>query len=146
MDTFLKNFGLFAIFFLIAYGYKKIQDNHELKRMGLHEDEKVYMAADEFVCGAPSDEVKGILDSCFEFDGQDADVILARAIPHRADKDGGYRAFIRSVNKVVGDELYDEKRRPPTKPAGMNPPISGTEANSTITVTPCSGKSRRLSK
>ncbi len=26
MDGFLRNFGLFAIFFLVAYGYKKIED------------------------------------------------------------------------------------------------------------------------
>lgn len=109
MHSFLENFGLLAIFFAVVYGYKKILEYYELKRIGLHENKKVYRAADEFVRGASADDVKAILEDCFEFEEGDVERILSRAAPHRTDKDGGYRAFIRSVNKVVGDELYDER-------------------------------------
>lgn len=109
MHSFLENFGLFAIFFLIVYGYKKILEYYELKRMGLHENKNVYMAADAFSRGANADDVKGILENCFEFEEGDVEEILSRASPHKADKDGGYRAFIRAVNKAVGDEIYDER-------------------------------------
>lgn len=115
MDGFLKSFGLLAIFFVIVYGYKKIQDYYELKRLGLHENEKVYRAAGQFAGGAPSEKVQAMLESCPELDGPDVAKILTGALPHRADRDGGYRAFIRAVNQAVGDELYDE-RRPPAKP------------------------------
>lgn len=111
MHSFLENFGLLAIFFVVVYGYKKILEHYDWKRMGLHENKRVYQAADEFVHGARTEDVKAILDTCFEFDEEDVEKILSGAIPHRTDKDGGYRAFIRSVNKAVGDELYDERCR-----------------------------------
>lgn len=110
MHGFLEGTGLLAIFFAVVYGYKKILEYYELKRMGLHENKKVYQAANEFARGAEIGNVKAILDSCFEFEERDVEKILSRAIPHRVDRDGGYRAFIRFVNKVVGDELYDERR------------------------------------
>lgn len=140
MDSFLKSFGLFALFLAITYGYKKIQDYYTSKRSGLHENEKVYTAADAFARGASLRDVGDILEDCFEFDEGDAGKILSGAIPRRTDRDGGYRAFIRSVNKAVGEKLYDENRRPPT--ASEGPPSPGAEANAT----PLSGKNRRLSK
>lgn len=109
MDGFLENVGLFSIAFAIIYGYKKLLDYFEYKRSGYYENEKVYKAADEFVHGASFDEVKVILSSCFDFDANDADRVLSRSIPHRTDKDGGYREFIRSVNKVLGADIYSEQ-------------------------------------
>lgn len=109
MDSFLENVGILAIAFVIIYGYKKIQEYYYLKWLSFHEDEKVYKAADEFVHGAPSDDVKVILASCFDLDEKGAEEILSRSIPHRTDKDGGYRAFIRSVNKVLGEDVYSER-------------------------------------
>jgi len=109
MDSFLENVGLLAICFIIIYGYKKAVEYYSLKRLSFHEDEKVYKAADEFVHGAPSDDVKVILASCFDFNEKDAEEILSRSIPHRTDKDGGYRAFIRTVNKVLGEDVYSER-------------------------------------
>lgn len=145
MNSFLENFGFFAIFFSIVYGYKKIQDYYYLKRLGLHENERVYLAAGEFARGAPAGEVKLILENCSEFDEEDIKRILSRAISHRLDKDGGYRAFIRSVNNVVGDELYDE-RRLPAKPDSTNTSSQNTGASVTVTTTTLSGKNRRLLK
>lgn len=110
MHGFLENFGLLALGFGVVYGYKKILEYYDLKRMGLYEDKKVYQAADEFVRGASHEEVGAILAGCFELSENDVDQIISKAIPHRADQDGGYRAFIRSVNKAVGEDIYDERR------------------------------------
>ncbi|HWQ78785.1 MAG TPA: hypothetical protein VN381_08200 [Anaerovoracaceae bacterium] len=98
-----------AIALLIVYGCKKIFDYLDLERRNFYEDEKVYQAADEFARGASSDEVKAILASCLDFDEQDAEEILSRAIPCRTDKDRGYRAFISSVNKILGEEVYNRR-------------------------------------
>ncbi|MPM59331.1 hypothetical protein SDC9_106171 [bioreactor metagenome] len=110
MDSFLENVGILAIAFLIIYIYKKILEWHDYRHSGFYADEKVYKAADEFVHGASSDDVKTLLADCFDFDEGDAKKIMSLSTPHRTDKDGGYKAFIRSVNKVLGDEVYDEKR------------------------------------
>lgn len=111
MHDFLENTGLLAIFFAVVYGYKKILEYYDLKRMGLHEDKKVYQAASEFARGTEIETVKAILDGCFGFTKEDVERILSTSVPHRSDKDGGYQAFIGFVNKVVGDELYDQRRR-----------------------------------
>lgn len=107
MDSFLTDFGFFAICFLVVYLYKKILEYHDLKRLRLHEDEKIYKAAEEFAHKASSDDVKKILSNCFT--EKNAEKILSQAFPHRTDKDGGYRAFIRSVNKVLGENVYSEQ-------------------------------------
>lgn len=109
MDSLLENLGLMTIAFVIIYLYKKILDYTELKRSSFYENEKVYKAADEFRHGASPDDVKAILESCFDFDHDDAEEILSHSISHRAEKDGGYRAFIRSVNKVLGEDVYKEQ-------------------------------------
>jgi len=109
MDSFLENVGLMAISFLVIYVYKKILEYYDFKRSSLYENDKVYKAANEFVHGASSDDVKVILESCFDFDEEDSEKILSRSIPYRTDKDGGYRAFIRSVNKVLGEDVYSER-------------------------------------
>lgn len=108
MNSFFENVGIIAIVLLLILVFKKMYDNEELKRAGYHEDEKVYQAADQFVQGLSPDHIKGILASCVDFDGQDAEAIILKASPHRTDKDGGYRAFIRSVNLVLGQEIYNE--------------------------------------
>jgi len=110
MDSFLANVGLLAIAFAVIYIYKKVLEWYDYKHSGFYADKKVYKAADEFVHGASSDDVKVILAGCFDFDEGDAEKILSLSIPHRTDKDGGYRVFIRSVNKVLGEDIYDEKR------------------------------------
>ncbi len=109
MGSFLASIGLLAIALVIIYGYKKIQDYYCYKHSGFYEDEKIYEAADKFVHGASSDDVKAILASCFDFDEEDAEEILSLALPHRTDRDGSYRVFIRSVNKVLGKDVYSEQ-------------------------------------
>jgi len=109
MDSLLANTGFFAICFLIIYVYKKMMEYYDLKRSYFYEDEKIYKAADEFVHGASSDNIKAIFANCFDFDEKDTEKILLWAIPHRTDKDGGYRVFIKSVNKVLGLDVYSER-------------------------------------
>lgn len=109
MYSFLENVGLLAIAFVIIYGYKKIKEYYYFKQSSFCENEKVYKAADDFVLGASSDDVKAILANCLDFDIEDVEEILSRSISHRTDKDGGYRAFIRSVNKVLGADIYSEQ-------------------------------------
>lgn len=109
MDSFLENVGMLAMAFVIIYGYKKIHEYYYFKQSSYYEDEKVYKAAEAFVQGAPSDDVKVILAGCFDFDEKDAEEILSRSISYRTDKDGGYRAFIRTVNKVLGEDVYSER-------------------------------------
>lgn len=109
MDNLLENAGIMAISFLAIYACKKILEHYDLKRTKFCEDKKVYKAADEFVHGAPSDNVKVLLASCLDFDEEDVEKILSRSIPHRTDKDGGYRVFIKAVNEVLGEDVYSEQ-------------------------------------
>lgn len=111
MDGFLANIGMLAIGFAIIYIYQKILEWHDAKHSSFYEDEKVYQAANEFVNGASSDEIQTILAGCFDFDDGDAKEIISLAAPHQTDKDGGYKAFIRSVNKVLGEDIYDERHQ-----------------------------------
>jgi hypothetical protein len=48
------------------------------------------------------------LTSCIEFDEKEAEAILAESSPHRFDEDGGYREFIKAVNRVLGADTYNE--------------------------------------
>ena len=109
MKSFLENAGMIAIALLVIFSLKKIYDYEYLKRAGYYEDDKVYQAADQFARGLSPDHIKSILASCVDFDGEDAETIVLKASPHRADKDGGYRAFIKSVNRVLGEAVYSER-------------------------------------
>jgi hypothetical protein len=111
MDSFLENVGILAIAFVIIYAYKKVQEYYKFKYLDIYEDKKIYMAADAFSHGAASEDVISLLTSCFEFEKEDADEILKRSLPHRTDKDGGYREFIKSVNKVLGIDVYSQQYR-----------------------------------
>ena len=109
MDSFLENIGFMAICFVIIYGYKKILEYNDMKCSSFYEDNRVYKAADAFVHGETSNDVVNILVSCFDFDEKVADKILSRSIPHKTDRDGGYREFIKSVNEVLGADIYSEQ-------------------------------------
>ncbi|MFD1774816.1 hypothetical protein [Paenibacillus rhizophilus] len=74
---------------------------------GGYEDYAVYHAAQKFAQGASLDEIRDILLSSYEFDQQRIEETMRLALPHRSDGDGGYRAFIKAVNQVLGEEIYD---------------------------------------
>ncbi len=80
-----------------------------MKYSGYYEEEKVYRAAEKFVEGAPPDEVKAILGECYSINKTDIEKIMSMAIHSRTDKARGYRIFIRSVNQVLGEDIYNEK-------------------------------------
>lgn len=115
MDSFLANVGLLAIILAIIYAYKKLQDFYYLKPSGFYENETIYKAADEFVHGGSADDIQAMLLSCHDFAKEDAEEILSLSIPHRTDKDKGYKAFIKSVNKVLRTDIYKEQQ--PTQQA-----------------------------
>lgn len=146
MDYYLKSIGFLAICFAIVFIYHKILEYYDLKRLGFFENEKVYQAADAFAHRASSEEVKTLLESCNDFDVQNADKTLTWAIPHRTDKDGGYQAFIKAVNKVLGDDIYNERHHPAKVQDEINTPHSDIGVFAFPTITPLPDNNRRLSK
>lgn len=109
MENTFVNIGIFAVLSLIVYIYKKILEWHTYNRSSIYEDENVYRAADEFARGSSLDAVKSVLSDCLDFTKEYAEEVLKLSIPHRPDRDGGYKAFLRAVNKVLGEEAYDVK-------------------------------------
>lgn len=109
--SFLESIGLIAISLLVFYIIKKISNYIDWKRISYPQNEKVYRAAGEFVQGASYYDVMNLLESCIDFDGEDAAEIWAKALPHRTDEDGGYGAFIKAVNRVLGKDIYSESPR-----------------------------------
>lgn len=111
MNAFLKDFGIFAIGLLICIVYKKYLDFYDAKRSVFLEDGNVYQAAEKFAGGASFREVSDLLMICHNFDEDNVKNILQQSFPHKAEKDGGYRFFIRAVNKELGEDIYKEKRK-----------------------------------
>ena len=109
MDSSLGNIGFMVICFVIIYGYKKLLEYYDMKCSSFYEDNKIYQAADEFIHGAVSNDVVNLLTCCIDFDEKDADKILSQSIPHKTDRDGGYHVFIKSVNEVLGADIYSEQ-------------------------------------
>ncbi len=109
---FLESMGLIAISLLVLYIIKKINDYIEWKRTSYQPNEHVYRAAEEFAQGAAYQDVMNLLESCIDFDEEDAAEVWAQSLPHRTDKDGGYGVFIKAVNKVLGEDVYSEYPRP----------------------------------
>lgn len=103
MGGILSNIGLLAIGFVIICSYGKVLDYYDLKRPKLYASEIVNRAAEIFAEGASAEEIKVILTSCVEIDEEEVEKIIEQSLPHRNDKDGGYRFFIKSVNKVLGE-------------------------------------------
>jgi len=106
MNELLRNIGLISIMLVLLYTIKKIYDNIYLQRAGLYEDDNIYKAAKEFAQGAPSEDVRGILSNCIDIDDKGMEKIMSLAYPYRTQKDGGYQAFIKAVNKVLGENIY----------------------------------------
>lgn len=106
MDVMFRNIGLVTVLTALLVLIKRKYDRVYLQQEGCYEDSTVYAAADKFANGATAGEVRDILATCFEFDKKGTEEILALALPHRIEQDGGYGAFIQAVNKVLGDDIY----------------------------------------
>jgi hypothetical protein len=108
MNSFFANTGLIAVSLLILYIIKKLSDHFYLKKASYPADHKIYEAAQEFAEGASYADVRTILASCVDLDEEDTEEILLQSAPHRTDHDGGYGAFIKAVNMVLGEDVYSE--------------------------------------
>ena len=67
---------------------------------------RVYQAARLFAQGEPIDRVKELLLNCYDFDEDEAREVVLSADHYRDDVDGGYSAFINTVNLVLGTSAY----------------------------------------
>ncbi|MDY8047481.1 hypothetical protein [Paenibacillus polymyxa] len=63
-------------------------------------------AAQKFALGTPVDEIREILTNSYELDENQVEETMLLALPHRNDTDGRYLAFIKAVNRVLGQEVY----------------------------------------
>jgi len=113
MESILAGIGLCVIVIIILYAIKKIDDYFYYKKtisLGKNEmsaaDEKVYKAARAFALGVPLNEIEGILLECINFDEEDIEEVIESAYPHKSDEDGGYNAFVKAVNTVLGVDVY----------------------------------------
>ena len=104
MNSILANIGILAIAFVIVYSYGKLLDYYDLKRPSELLSDNIYLAAKKFAEGASPEEVKTILTECDEIEEEAANKIIEQSFPHRKNKDGGYRAFIKSVHLVLRGE------------------------------------------
>ena len=111
MEGFWANFGFFAALCIVILGYQKFLDCPEANRPCYRTDARIYEAAEAFLLGETPRKVAAILQSCPDIGELQADSIVKTAMSHRAEEDGGYRAFIRAVNREIGEEVYATRRR-----------------------------------
>ena len=101
MNGFLILVGIVAAAILIIILIKIIDDYFDDRKVGTELSEKIYDAAEEFSNGTPDDEIKTLLLNCIDLDEDDIDEILELSTSSRADKDGGYGAFIKTAKNVL---------------------------------------------
>ncbi|MEK4852305.1 hypothetical protein NST04_20825 [Paenibacillus sp. FSL H7-0756] len=106
MDVWVRNIGWVTVLTALLVLIKRQYDRIYLLQECTYENSGVYAAAARFAGGASAREVSELLVTSFEFDRQETEVILAWALPHRMEADGGYGAFIGAVNRVLGKEIY----------------------------------------
>jgi hypothetical protein len=111
MAGFWANLGFFAALGILIFGYHKFLDYREMNRPCPQADERVYEAADAFIQGAASRKVAAMLQSCLDIGDSQVDSIIKTAMSHKTDRDGGYRAFIRLVNREFGEDVYSTHHR-----------------------------------
>lgn len=111
MEGFWANIGFFAFLFALVLGYDRILQYRE-NNCPHHPNKNVYEAAALFSQNAESKNVIAALMCCPDFDEAAADSILEKAVPRKPDQGERYRAFIRSVNREIGEAVYSAHRRP----------------------------------
>lgn len=109
MNGIFTGIGIITVFTIIVYLCKK--GFEYLRRPALYESQKIYKAADMFSKGASREDIEEMLNNCIEFDEDDVTGVLSYALGHTADIDGGYGAFLYSVNKVLGENTYNTSRK-----------------------------------
>ncbi len=111
MDSFGGDIALLLVFSVIVYGYKLFLDYIQTRPHFYHTDMNVYKAANAFARGAPMEEVKALLENGSHINVEEVESILTMALSQRADSGWKYQTFIRSVNMVLGGNVYDERHR-----------------------------------
>ncbi|MGR6127496.1 hypothetical protein [Paenibacillus sp. SER-28] len=109
MNEILTIAGLISIVLPVLYSVKKKYDFIDLQKMtrkDIYENYDVYKAAQKFALGTPVDEIREILTNSYELDENPVKGTMLLALSHRNDTDGGYLAFIKAVNRVLGQEVY----------------------------------------
>lgn len=109
MNDILTTVGLILILLAVLYSAKKIYEYFDMRkvtRKDCYENYDIYKAAQEFALGSPADKIKEILTNSYELDDKQIEETMFLSLPHRNDTDGGYRAFIKAVNQVLGQEVY----------------------------------------
>ncbi|QDY82607.1 hypothetical protein FQU75_03890 [Paenibacillus polymyxa] len=110
MNEILTMTGLILIVLVVLYSVKKIYDFIDMQNMiqrDIYENYEIYRAAQKFAFGTPVDEIREILTNSYELDDNQIKETMLLALPHRTDPDGGYLAFIKAVNWVLGQEIYN---------------------------------------
>jgi hypothetical protein len=67
---------------------------------------RVYQAAREFAQGEPIDKIEKLLLNCVDFDEDDVSKVVNSSKSYCDDVDGGYSAFINTVNLVLQTKAY----------------------------------------
>jgi hypothetical protein len=70
------------------------------------QDEKVYRAARAFAMQSSEETIKDILLDSIDFDEDRVEEIMSMIKFQRDNIDGGYAAFIKAVNQVLGNQVY----------------------------------------
>ncbi|MCE5235014.1 MAG: hypothetical protein ABFC62_02075 [Clostridiaceae bacterium] len=111
MEGFWANIGFFAFLFVIVLGYERVLQYRE-NSCPYHPNKNVYEAAELFSHNAEVKAVIAALMRCPDIDEAAADSIVEGADPHKPDQRERYRAFIRSVNREIGEAIYATHHRP----------------------------------
>ncbi|KWX80343.1 hypothetical protein [Paenibacillus jilunlii] len=109
MEGLLRNTGLISILLVVLYSIKKIYDVADMRKAGMqgcYENKDIYKAALKFAQGAPEAEIREILSSSYELDDRQVGQTMQLALASRQDGDGGYAAFLKAVNQVLGEDRY----------------------------------------
>ncbi|ADO56573.1 hypothetical protein [Paenibacillus polymyxa] len=109
MNEILTIAGLILLVLAVLFSVKKIYDFIDMQKViqrDTYENYDIYRAAQKFAFGTPVDEIREILTNSYELDDKQIEETMLLALPHRTDTDGGYLAFIKAVNRVLGQDIY----------------------------------------
>jgi hypothetical protein len=109
MDGFLITAGLISIALTVLYLLKRMVEYADMRlweQRICYENYDIYKAAQRFALGSSLEEVKELLVNSYELDKEQIEQAIALALPYRDDSDGGYQAFTRAVNRVLGENVY----------------------------------------
>lgn len=89
-------------------GFAYLENNHISRSLAeeFYEDCGIYKAARAFEREEPAEEVKRLLSLSYQLNAGQIDQVLNLAMSAGNGQKGRYEAFIRSINQVLGKEVY----------------------------------------